>query len=67
MPEATVRQRYQRSVRNFFTLYQSLPLTWQVYDNTETNSLRLIAFRDEAGTERVLDESVWEKMKEQAQ
>jgi predicted ABC-type ATPase len=67
VPEVTVRQRYQRSVRNFFTLYQGLPLTWQVYDNTETRSLRLIAFRDESGTERILNESVWEKMKEQAQ
>lgn len=67
VPEATVRQRYQRSLRNFFTLYQSLPLTWQVYDNTETNLLRLIAFRDESGTETVVDESVWGKMKEQTQ
>jgi predicted ABC-type ATPase len=66
VPEATVRQRYQRSVRNFFTLYQSLPITWQVYDNTEIESPRLIVSRDESGSERVLDESVWEKMKEQA-
>lgn len=66
VPEATVRQRYLRSVRNFFTLYQSLPTTWQVYDNTETDLPRLIATRDEAGAERVLDESVWTKMKEHA-
>lgn len=67
VPEAIVRQRYQRSVRNFFTLYQALPLTWQVYDNTDTSSLRLIAFRDESGTDGVVDESVWAKMKEQTQ
>lgn len=67
VPEATVRQRYRRSMRNFFTLYKPLPLTWQVYDNTEMNSLRLIAFQDETSAENVLDESVWERMKEQAQ
>jgi predicted ABC-type ATPase len=67
IPEATVRQRYQRSVRNLFTIYRTLVATWQVYDNTLTELPRLIASRDESGVESVLDETVWTQMKEQAQ
>lgn len=33
IPDATIRQRYQRSIRNFLKEYRSLASTWCVYDN----------------------------------
>lgn len=34
VPDATVRQRYSRSVRNFFELYREHADYWEVYDNS---------------------------------
>lgn len=34
VPDQTVRLRYQRSVRNFFELYQPVCDWWEVYDNS---------------------------------
>src|SRR5688572_31367106 len=31
---STIRQRYARSVRNFFELYRKHAVVWDVYDNT---------------------------------
>ena len=33
VPEATIRQRYGRSVRNLFELYIPVVTSWKVYDN----------------------------------
>jgi predicted ABC-type ATPase len=57
IPDATVRQRYGRSVRNLFELYRPVCTGWRVYDNSEKLA-RLIAF----GTpdqETVLDGYTW--------
>ena len=42
VPDATVRQRYARSVRNFFELYRPQADVWEVYDNTDADR-RLLA------------------------
>lgn len=57
IPDATVRQRYARSVRNFFELYRPVVTEWRVYDNTEKQS-RLIVF-GRGDREHVLDEDTW--------
>jgi predicted ABC-type ATPase len=66
IPEATIRQRYSRSLRNFFSLYLPLARTWQVYDNTQPGQSRLVAFRDESGADTVSLEAVWLGMQELA-
>lgn len=66
VPEKTIRQRYTRSLRNFFALYLPLANTWQVYDNTQAGLTRMIAFRNEAGDESIGDQSLWAKMQEAA-
>lgn len=66
VPERSIRQRYKRSVRNFFDLYLPLARTWQVYDNTQAGQSRTIAFRDETGAETIEDRSLWTNMKEAA-
>ena len=42
IPEATIRQRYRKSVRNFFELFRQLCDEWRVYDNSDKLS-RLLA------------------------
>jgi predicted ABC-type ATPase len=63
IPEATIRQRYDRSLQNFFGLYRPLADTWRVYDNSGQANYRLIAAGETTTTERVVDELVWEQMR----
>jgi predicted ABC-type ATPase len=68
VPEATVRQRYVRSIRNFFALYRPLADGWRVYDNTAADGPHLIARGDgPRGTEVVYNQDTWRRLKEQAQ
>lgn len=57
IPEATIRQRYSRSVRNFFELFRPVCTDWRVYDNSDDES-RLVAFGDWE-KETVLDGDTW--------
>jgi predicted ABC-type ATPase/GNAT superfamily N-acetyltransferase len=61
--EATIRQRYVRSVRNFFTVYQPLLSTWKVYDNTDPNICEVIAEGNDPGLCDVLRSEIWESMR----
>jgi predicted ABC-type ATPase len=62
VPEATVRQRYRRSIQNFFGLYRPAVSTWRVYDNTQANVPQPVAQGGEGGTEAILNEAVWQQM-----
>jgi predicted ABC-type ATPase len=53
VPDETVRQRYSRSVRNFFELYSPLADEWRLYDNSE--GLRRLVALAVNGREHVLD------------
>lgn len=59
IPEATIRQRYGRSIRNLFDLYMPALTTWKVYDNTDGN-YRLIAEGGQGWNGFVYDEATWE-------
>ena len=62
VPEATVRQRYERSMKNFFDLYGVLADEWRWYDNS-AGSARLLA-SCENGEETVVDEAAWQEILE---
>jgi predicted ABC-type ATPase len=62
IPEATIHQRYHRSVQNFFHLYRPLVSTWRVYDNTQAGLPQLVAQGDETGRETILMETTWQQM-----
>lgn len=62
VPEATVRRRYERGLRNFFRLYQSLAATWAMYDNSEPGRMRLMATGQGPRTSEVLQPQVWERL-----
>jgi len=58
VPADTVRQRYARSIRNFFELYRKLAVVWDVYDNSY-GQRTLVAFGSTDVEELVVDEERW--------
>jgi predicted ABC-type ATPase len=54
IPEATIRQRFERGVRNFFNLYRPIVTSWAVYDNSRLGLPYLAAHGDETGAEVIL-------------
>lgn len=65
VPEDTIRRRYQRGLKNFFTLYRPLADTWRVIDNSQLGFARVIAEMD--GTiEKVNDAPLWKAIQKEA-
>lgn len=64
IPSETIRQRYGRSIRNFFELYRPHLTAWRMYDNSGDKP-RFVAFGDEF-TETVLDGYTWDLIERSA-
>jgi predicted ABC-type ATPase len=62
IPEETIRQRYGRSIDNFFRLYLPIVTSWEVYDNSGIGQPQPVARGNQAEGEVVLDEAVWNAM-----
>jgi predicted ABC-type ATPase len=62
IPEKTIRQRYERSLANFFTLYRPLMSFWQMYDNSEGPEPEVIASGSGTEQETVLNADTWDKI-----
>jgi predicted ABC-type ATPase len=58
IPEETVRRRYEKGLRNFFSLYRPLAESWGVYENSVPPEPALIAVGEKA-TEMILRPEVW--------
>jgi predicted ABC-type ATPase len=63
VPEATVRRRYDRGLRNFFDLYRPLATAWRMYDNTDVSDMRLIAEGCGTTAAVVFDHPLWEQIR----
>ena len=66
IPEEVVRRRFVSGLRNFFTLYQGIANSWEMFDNSDVCGLRLIA---SGGTNQALDiqdPGAWNNLQEQA-
>ncbi len=61
VPEEVVRRRYESGLRNFFTLYRPLALSWRFYDNSVGRRL-LAEFAE--GVTHVHDE-IWHTIERQ--
>jgi predicted ABC-type ATPase len=59
VPEATIRRRYNRSIRNLFELYIPVVTGWKVYDNSATGWPRLLAKGARDQPEVVIDSARW--------
>ena len=64
VPDATVRRRYDRGLRNFFDLYQPMATAWRMCDNTDVDNPRLIAEGRGAEVTTVSDRLLWERTRE---
>jgi predicted ABC-type ATPase len=64
--EEIVRRRYERSLRNFFGLYQPLADEWEVYDNSGGPGGRLIAEGQALASSVVHEPLVWDEMQRRA-
>ena len=60
--EVVVRRRYERSLKNFFGLYQRLADNWQVYENAGGAEARRVAEGRFSQTDIVHDPVTWELM-----
>ena len=63
VPEAVVRRRYRRGLRNFFELYRPLATTWRVYDSAVSDDPLLIAAGSGQTVADVTDLATWERIR----
>jgi len=59
VPEAVIRRRYMKGLRNFFEFYQTLADSWAVYDCSDVSKLLLIASKDGARGIQVFEVKRW--------
>ena len=64
VPEETIRRRYVAGLKNFFHLYNPLADSWQLYDNSNTNNLSLIASEIKHHSLIIKDKERWKKLSE---
>jgi predicted ABC-type ATPase len=63
VPEATIRRRYLRSVRNLFDLYVPLADAWEIYDNSELRDFRLVASGIREKVSEIADADAWSMLR----
>jgi predicted ABC-type ATPase len=64
--EPIVRRRYERSLRNFFGLYQVLADDWRVYDNSSSTGSQLVAEGSGREATVVHEPETWDEMRRRA-
>lgn len=64
VPEDVIRRRFERGLSNFFTLYQAVADSWQVFDNSQLAGPRLIASGRSTSRIEVMDEDFWHHLQE---
>jgi len=65
IPEETIRRRYRKGIKSFFSLYQPLADSWAVYDNSAFHNPALIA-NGEGKAEIVIQPALWQSFCEVA-
>ncbi len=63
VPDATIRQRYVRSVRNLFKLYVPVVNSWKVYDNSLAGPPLLVAEGVRGAEEVIHSLDTWSRMR----
>jgi len=60
VPEAVVRRRFERSIRNFFLRYRTLSDSWMLFDNAG-DAPAIIASQKEGNT-RIINQALYESL-----
>lgn len=66
IPTDVVHRRYERGLRNFFTLYRPLADRWRVYQNVGFGRPRLVASGGAGQRSRASDPVLWAYLQEKA-
>jgi predicted ABC-type ATPase len=66
VPTPIVRRRYVAGLRNFFTIYRNIADEWQLFDNSELGTARLIASGGADSSPAIVDEQSWKRLVEQS-
>ncbi len=66
IPEKTIRRRYQKGIRNFFSLYRPLADSWAVYDNSALVEPMMLA-NGEMENENIFLPDSWQLFCEEVQ
>ena len=64
VPDGVVRRRFVAGLRNLFSVYMPAVDAWNVYDNADVMSPRLIASRAFGASAVVADAEAWKLLKE---
>ena len=67
VPDDDVRRRYERSMRNFWSLYRPLAERWAVFENASGDRPRLFARGCKMKTVEAVDHTLWESFSHAAQ
>jgi len=67
VPEATIRQRYRRSLDNLLHLYLPIVTTWQIYDNSAEGPPLFVASGDNQGNKTILLTETWRQIQNEDQ
>ncbi|MDT4952583.1 MAG: hypothetical protein QOJ02_721 [Acidobacteriota bacterium] len=62
VPEEIIRRRYQKGIRNFFELYQTLADTWVMYDNSASVNPLLVAAGGQGSIHIIVRPDVWQEI-----
>lgn len=64
IPTQTIKRRFEKSLRNFFRLYQPIADNWYFYDNSDIEKLSLIAGGNLLKIETVIEPDIWRKLRD---
>ena len=64
IPEDVIRRRYVGGLKNLFSLYLPIADVWQVYDNTLTDDMKLVASKENHQPQTILLPDTFSRMKE---
>ena len=63
IPDADIRRRYDRSLRNFFNTYRQIADSWLMLDNSSASAPRPIAWRNPGGPLQTVRSGPWEQLR----
>lgn len=63
IPEATIKRRYEKGLRNFFELYRPIADNWYFYNNSDMKDLRLIAKGESGNADEIFETKTWNNLK----
>ena len=63
VPDGTVRSRYARGLKNFFSLYVPLADTWALYDNSKSE-IEFVASKERNGEIAIFCPDIWKTILE---